>query len=123
MARRGFFAELHYQSRLAARGREREERGAFRNHLANVRLVEQATRAAERSQLAKAADSDRKRLEKEAREAHLASMEAEVTERNGNLKRIYDEIDSLLASTLGVDDYVDLNTLRVQVAHPPYDQR
>ncbi len=124
MARRGFFAELQYQSRVAAREREREEREAFRRHVAAVRRTEQAKRAWERAQaqLAKAADSERKRLEKEAREAHLATMEAEVVERNGKLEQIYEEIDSLLASTLGVDDYVDLNSLRVEVTHPPFDR-
>ena len=124
MARRGFFAELQYQSRVAAREREREEREAVRSHVAAVRQTEQATRAAERAktQLAKATDSERKRLEKEAREAHVAAMEAEVIERNGNLEQIYEEIDSLLASTLGVDDYVDLNSLRVKVTHPPFDR-
>ena len=49
-------------------------------------------------------------------------MEAEVIERNGKLEQIYGEIDSLLASTLEVDDYVDLNSLRVEVTHPPFDR-
>ena len=124
MARRGFFAELQHQSRVAAREREREERDAVRRHVAAVRQNEQAKKDWERAQteLAKAADSERKRLEKEAREAHVAAMEAEVIERNGKLEQIYGEIDSLLASTLGVDDYVDLNSLRVEVTHPPFDR-
>ena len=67
-------------------------------------------------------DAERKRLEKEAREAHIAAMDAEVIERNGKLEQIYGEIDSLLASTLGVDDHVDLNSLRVEVTHPPFDR-
>lgn len=124
MARRGFFAELQYRSRVAARERERAEREAVRIHVAAVRKSEQARKASERaqSQLAKAAESERKRLEKEAREAHLAAMEAEVVERNEKLAQIYDEVDSLLSSTLEVDDFVDLNSLRVEVAHPPFDR-
>lgn len=124
MARRGFFAELQHQSRVAARERERAEREAVQRHMAAVRQAEQAKKSSERAQnqLAKAADSERKRLEKEAREAHLAEMEAVVLERNGKLEQIYAEIDSLLASTLAVDDYVDLNTLRIEVTHPPFDR-
>ena len=38
------------------------------------------------------------------------------------LEQIYEEIDSLLAFTLKVDDYVDLNSLRVDVSHPPFDR-
>lgn len=124
MARRGFFAELQHQSRVAACERERAERKAVQRHFAVVRQAEQAKKMSERAQnqLAKAADSERKRLEKEAREAHLAEMEAIVLERNVNLEQIYVEIDSLLASTLAVDDYVDLNTLRIEVTLPPFDR-
>ena len=124
MGRRGFFAELQYRSRVAARERERAEREAFRRHVAAVKQAEQAKRASERAQaqLAKARESEREWLEKQAREAHLAKMEAEVVERNGKLEQIYEEIDSLLASTLGLDDYVDLNSLRVGVTQPPFDR-
>lgn len=78
MARRGFFAELQHQSRVAARERERDERDAFQRHVAAVTRTKQAKKDWERSQaqLAKAADSERKRLEKEAREAHVAAMES-----------------------------------------------
>lgn len=124
MARRGFFAELQHQGRVAARERERAEREAVRHYATVVRQAEQAKKASERArtQLAKAADSERKRLEKEAREAHLADMEAAVIEHNEHLEQIYADIDSLLASTLEVDDYVDLKSLRVGVTHPPFDR-
>lgn len=124
MARRGFFAEIQHQSRVAARERERAEREAVRRHNEAVRQAEQAKKESERlrTQLAKAAVSERKRLEKEAREAHVAAREAEVIERNGKLERIYEEIDLLLVSTLRVDDYVDLSSLRVEVTHPPFDR-
>lgn len=123
MARRGFFAELQYQSRVAAQARERAEREAVRDYLAAIRHTEQAKKAAARAQtqLDKATDAERKRLEKEAREAHIAAMEAEVLEQNGRLKQVYEEIDSLLASTLKVDDHVDLRSLRVVVRHPAFD--
>ncbi len=83
MARRGFFAELQYQSRLAAREHERAQREAARNHAAAVREAERAKSAALRAkaQLSRAAEAERKRLEKEAREAHIAAMEAEACSR------------------------------------------
>ncbi len=124
MARRGFFAELQHQSRVAAIGREREDREGVRRYVAAVREAEQARRASERAQtqFARATAAERKRFEKEVREAHLAAMEAEVIERNGKLEETYEEIDSLLFSTLKVDDYVDLNSLRVEASHPPFDR-
>lgn len=124
MARRGFFAELQYQSRVAERERERAELEAYRSHVAAVRQAEQAKKASERAQtkLVKATESERKRLEKEAREAHVAAMEAEVIERNGKLEQIYEEMDSLLPSTLKVDNYVDLKSLRLEVTLQPFDR-
>ena len=124
MARRGFFAELSHQAQVAARERERAQRGAVREHVAAVRRAEQAQRAAERfqAQLSRAVTAERKRLEKEAREAHIAAMEAKIEERNLKLVEVYAEIDSLLATTLDLDDYVDLETLRVVVNHPPFDR-
>jgi restriction system protein len=123
MARRGFFAELQHQARVAAREEERRHRQATREHEALVRRVEQARKADERAkvQLARAVEAERKRLEKEAKEAHLEAMQAQVDERNGELAEIYDDIDSLLASTLSMDDYVDLKTLRAVAKHPPFD--
>jgi restriction system protein len=124
MARRGFLAELAHQSQVYARERARAERDEVREHNAAVRRAEQARKAAERAQAQfdRAMESERKQLEREAREAHIAEMEAEVEERNLKLAETYAEIDSLLASTLEVDDYVDLETLRVVVAHPPFDR-
>ena len=49
-------------------------------------------------------------------------MEAEVERRNLELDEIYQEIDSLLAATLDVDDHIDLNTLRSVAEHPPFDR-
>lgn len=124
MARRGFFAEIHHQAKVAAREQERALRERERAHAAAMRRAEQARKAAERAaaQLARADAADQKRLAKEAREAHIAAMEAEVERRNSELSQEYDDIDSLLAATLDVDDYVDLTTLRVVAEHPPFDR-
>lgn len=124
MARRGFFAELQRQLRIAQRERERQEREVARDHAARVRHLEQARRAEDRArvQLTKAEAAERKRLEKEARESHIAVKEAEVEERNQELSDMYADIDTLLEATLSRDDYVELTTLRVEVQHPPFDR-
>jgi len=44
-------------------------------------------------------------------------------DRSSAIEQVYDEIDSLLASTLTVDDYVDLNALRATAAHPAFDRQ
>jgi restriction system protein len=122
MARRGFFAELHYQSRLAAKRREREEREASVQYRAAVRAAEQARKAEEQAQarLSKASEAERRRLEKELRDAHVASIKAEVEARNGKLAQVHSEVNSLLASTLVVDDFVDLRSLQSGPVHPPF---
>lgn len=124
MGRRGFFAELERQARLAARERERAQRAAVREHDAALRHAEQAHRAAERAQaqLARATEAERKRLEKEARDAHIAAMVADADGRNLALAEVYNEIDSLLSATLGIDDYVDLEALRKPAEHPAFDR-
>ena len=124
MARRGFFAELQHQSRVAQREAERQQRAAARDHAAAVRRAEQARKAEERArqQAARARGADRKQREKEAQAAHAAAMEVEVERRNTHLAEIYDEIDNLLAATLTVDDYVDLDMLKQKVEHPPFDR-
>ena len=124
MARRGFFAELQHQHRAAVQAQERNKADAYRRHVSAIKKAEQAKREWERANinLSKAAESERKQLEKNAREAHLAAKEADVVERNEKLEQTYEEIDSLLASTLAVDDYIDLNSLREVVMHPPFDR-
>lgn len=71
----------------------------------------------------RASEAERKRLEKEAAAAHVASRQAEVEELNSELTAIYDRVDSLLEATLDVDDYVDLEKLRRTADHPPFGRR
>jgi restriction system protein len=124
MARRGFFAELQHQASVAAREAQRAQAAQVRQHQAAIREAERTRSAAERAaaKAQRAGESERKRLEKEAREAHIAAMQAQVDERNAALEEVYEEIDSLLMATLDKDDYVDLETLRHTVEHPPFDR-
>lgn len=121
MARRkGFLAEMQRQAKLS----EQRQRAAAREHAATVRRAEQARNAEQRAaiQLERANEADRKRLEKEARDAHVATQQAEVEKLNAALAAIYDELDNLLSATLDVDDYIDLNNLRQVINHPPFAQ-
>ena len=124
MVRRSFFAELQRQARQAERERQLAQREAERAHKAAMREAERARREHERAiaQQARAQAAEQKRLAKEAREARIAAMNAEAEALNLALNETYEEIDSLLAATLEVDDYVDLNTLRVTAEHPPFDR-
>ena len=125
MGRRGFFAELQHQAEVAARERAKAARQAEREQNAAIRKAEQAQRAMERGALqeARADAANQKRMEKEAREAHVAAMEAEVERRNAELAESYEAIDSILAATLDVDDFVDLTALRKVAEHPPFDRQ
>jgi len=124
MARRGFFAELQHQAKIAAREAERAQAARVRQQAASARGAEQAQRAAERAaaQAHRGAIADRKQLEREARETHASAMQADVDDRNARLAQTNEEIDSLLAATLKVDDFVDLEQLRRIAEHPPFDR-
>lgn len=113
MARRGFFAELHYQAKLAAQRDARVAREAERARKAAIREAQRA----ERARAARFAYSER-----EVRAAHVAEMEANAESQNADLSQVFLQIDSLLAATLDVDDYVDLDALRVVAQHPPFDR-
>jgi len=120
--RRGFFAELQHQARVAEREALRAERETEREYNAAVRKAEQMRKAEERAtkQAARAHEAERKRFEKEAKEAHVAAMLAEVEHLNAELIARNEEVDSILAATLPVDDYVDLATLRLVPEHPAF---
>ena len=136
MARRGVLGSILHEMKVEQQKREREERKAVREHDAAVRKYERALAAEERAQEklrraeeAKAkkafreAEAQRKALEKEAREAHLIAMQAEVEEKNSALEEIYEDIDGLLEATLDKDDYVDLDSLKLSKDNFPFPQK
>lgn len=128
MARRGFFAELQHQAKVAAREQERarvtQAREAERAHKLAVRERERREKERQKAaaQTARTRADEEKRRAKEAAEAHIAAMESEAESRNAELARVYGDLDSILEATLSVDDYVDLNTLRVVAEHPPFSR-
>jgi len=120
--RRGFFAELQYQNQLAAKQRAQAERVQARAHAAAVRQAEQAQRQAERASVAaaRASTAEQKAAEREAKRLHDEARLAEVDSLNTELADIADELDLILSATLTVDDFVDLQHLRVSATHPPF---
>lgn len=116
--RRGFLAEIQHQQRLAqsrataaARAQTAAQNQAVRARAAQERAYAAASRASE---------AERKHAEREANAAYVESRLAEVEELNENLRLEYAEIDGLLAATLDVDDFVDLNSLKRLVDYPPF---
>lgn len=119
MARkRGFFAEMQHQAKV----KEQQQAARQRAQEAAERKAEAARKKAERAQAAaaRAAQADQKRLEREAIAARVAAKQAEVEVLNSALATQYEELDKLLVATLDVDDFVDLETLRTTVSHPPF---
>lgn len=124
MGKRGFFAEIQHQNQVAARRREQAARAANRDYAAAVRAAEQAQRRAERAQTQalRANAAGQKEAQREAQRLHEESMHAEADSRNAQLAQQYEEIDSILSATLDVDDFVDLEDLRVVVEQPPFER-
>ncbi len=121
--KRGFFAELQYQNQQAEKRRRQQAAAAYRAQLAAQREAERSRLAAERARAAagRAAARERDRLEREAARLHVESQIAEAESRNANLAQVFEEIDGILAATLAVDDYVDLESLKIKtVNHPPF---
>lgn len=120
--RRGFFAELQYQNQLAERQRVQAQRAQARAHATAVREAEQAQRKSERAAAAaaRASAAEQKAAEREAKRLHEEARLAEVDALNTQIAEIADELDSILSATLGVDDFVDLEELRVTVSHPAF---
>jgi restriction system protein len=124
MAKRGFFAELQHQNQVAARNRQKATAAAQREQVAAAKRAEAAQRQAERAraQQSKAAVADQKRADQEAKRLHVEAMQAEAEAMNADLAANYEAIDSLLAATLEVDDFVDLEQLRVVAVHPAFQR-
>ena len=123
MARKlGALAELNRQIQMDAKRREQAKRQAMRPEASAQRQAEQAALRAERARerASRAHAADQKRAEQEAKRLHIAAMEAEVAARNAALAVTYKDFDGILAATLEVDDYVDIESLRRVVEHPPF---
>ncbi len=121
--RRGFFAELQHQTQIAEKRNRQQKAAAEREHTRLVAQAERALREAERAQVAaqKATAADRKAADVEALRLHREARRAEVDALNADLVSIRAELGSILAGTLEVDDFVDLNALRIFATHLPFE--
>lgn len=120
--RRGFFAELQHQQRLAEQRQRREYAAAVQAHNRAIREAERAQREYERAVAAahRAAALDQALAAAEARRAHVEAQKAAAEARTAQAIDQFEQIDSLLAATLEVDDYVDIDSLKQTVQHPPF---
>lgn len=113
MARRsGVIAQIQREHTRQRRAASQAQAAYYRHQQAMRREAERAAKAAQRAAVAD--DRERKRLYLEARTAEVAANNADVQARLA-------ELDSLLASTLAVDDFIDFRQLRKQPQHPPFD--
>lgn len=115
-------SQINRSLKLATREIERSSRESQQRKTQALRQQEVAFRA-EQAALKKAQRSseiEKKSLEKEAKLAHVAYREAEVDALNLEIEEIAEDFSTLLESTLDVDDFVDLESLRQTVVHPPF---
>jgi restriction system protein len=119
---RGILAEINRALKASARESERQQRESARAYQAALREDERARKEELRfqAQLIRADEKERKRLEKEAKVRHVEKMTVKAAAMTQELEEVYSDIDGLLAATLDVDDYVDLELLRRDVVHPPF---
>jgi len=113
---RGFFAELAHQAAVAEKNRQRAQTAAVKDQARRQREAERL-----RQQLERVTKREFTMLEKEERQLNIAAQEAEVHRLNGELALLLADIDNVLSATLGVDDHVDLESLRKSVNHPPFE--
>lgn len=108
MARRNALANLVREAERAKKARERAEikaaKDAVRAKQANLRAVE------------KKAKTD----EKERARLYTESRIAEVARDNEELEQTIKELENILAATLSVDDYLDLDTLKHKLQIKPF---
>ena len=121
---RDFIGAWLREIKKAEREAVRAQKAAEREYRAFEREAERARKEDERLQkrLMKAAAAERKQLERDAKEAHIASMLARVDSLNAGLQNSKDELDTILQSTLDIDDYVDLSEMRTNAEHAPLNR-
>ena len=122
MARKhSFLGEIQRANKKANQQRQKAARQQSQAYAAAQRHAEQAARAAERAatQQTRSVAAEQKRAEQEAKRLHLEARLAEAEAMNAELASSRAEFESILESTLEVDDFLDLESLRVLAEHPP----
>lgn len=121
--KRGFWAELQHQQRLAEQRQRDAYVAAYAAHTAAALEAERAQREYERAVAAAAHAAERRRweAEAEARRAHERALLAAAEANTQRAISAFQQIDAILAATLDVDDYVDIAALKQTADHPPFD--
>lgn len=121
--RRGFFAELQYQAAKAQKERERQVAAAARERLRLEREMHRAHAAAvaAHERAARANAKTAAQAERDAKRLHIEAQQSKVESLNADLLEEFAAIDSILESTLAVDDFVDLEKLRREAQHPQFE--
>jgi len=111
---RNLLGVLVQTGKAIERDRKRRERESARDYATAVRNLEKAMKAEEKAVLMmkKAGLAELKSMEKARALAYTEKMKAIADEQNSELTAIYEDIDGLLEHTLGIDDFVDLESLR-----------
>nr|MDT0657508.1 restriction endonuclease [Micromonospora sp. DSM 115978] len=92
-----------------------QQRARTTTYLQHQQMIWEADHAREAAVRAAAANErERKRLYAEARAARVAAANADIESR-------LEELDGLLATTLAVDDHIDLNRLKERVSLPEFN--
>lgn len=109
--------EAARQARSSARAASslaRQQEQAVREHNRLLAAAERAKVSADKAEAREraAAEREAKRLYVESQKLHAQVLTAETTD-------LADELASVLAATLEVDDFIDLQTLRSKAEHPP----
>jgi restriction system protein len=120
--RRGFFAELQHQQRLADQHRRRQHAAAVQAHNWAVREADRAQREYDRAVAAahRAVAAEQAEAHRASKVAYFDARRAEAERQTAEALDSFEQIDSILAATLEVDDYVDLESLKLTVEHPPF---
>lgn len=106
---------MAHQAAVAEKNRQRAQAVAVR---AQAQRQREADRL--RQQLDRAEKREFIMLEKEQKQLHIATRQAEVDSLNGQLALQLADIDNVLAATLEIDDYVELENFRKVAEHPPF---
>lgn len=109
----GIFRDMQRTHATQAHAAQRAQNSSVRQRQQIRRNADLAIAAAQQAEAA-ADQRERRRLYAEARAAAVAAANAELDTR-------ISELDSLLLSTLAVDDHIDLDRFKKRVAHPPFD--
>jgi len=108
-------AHQQRQAELRQRGANAAAEKAARDYERAVSAHERAVAAAERASTKEQAAALRA-----AKAAHVEAEKASAESQTAEATEVLNEIDSILAATLEVDDYVDIDSLKHAAVHPAF---